>query len=175
MGTIYWFSGLSGVGKSSIAQATKELLLKKNFKVLILDGDDIRSKININLSFTPSDILENNRLIADICKKQSSQYDVILVPIISPYEKSRKLAKKLLGKNFYLIYIQASIEILKKRDTKGLYLKQERGEIDNLIGFSKINKYEKPHNFDLLINTQSESLTSSSEKLYSFILKHTFT
>jgi len=175
MGKIYWFSGLSGVGKSSIAQATKKLLLKENFKVLILDGDDIRNKINIKLSFTPSDILENNRLIINICKKHSSQYDVILVPIISPYEKSRKLAKKLLGKNFYLIYIQASIEILKKRDTKGLYLQQERGEIDNLIGFSKINKYEKPHNFDLLINTQSESLTSSSEKLYSFILKHTIT
>ena len=175
MGKIYWFSGLSGVGKSSIAQATKELLLKKNFKVLILDGDDIRSNININLSFTPSDILENNRLIVDICKKQSSQYDVILVPIISPYEKSRKLAKKLLGKNFYLIYIQASIEILKKRDTKGLYLKQEKGEIDNLIGFSKVNKYEKPQDFDLLLNTQSESLSLSSEKLYSFILKHTIT
>tara|TARA_B100001146_G_C16114100_1_gene404999 strand:+ start:140 stop:667 length:528 start_codon:yes stop_codon:yes gene_type:complete len=175
MGKIYWFSGLSGVGKSSIAQATKKLLLKENFKVLILDGDDIRNKINIKLSFTPSDILENNRLIINICKKHSSQYDVILVPIISPYEKSRKLAKKLLGKNFYLIYIQASIEILKKRDTKGLYLQQERGEIDNLIGFSKINKYEKPHNFNLLINTQSESLTSSSEKLYSFILKHTIT
>lgn len=175
MGKIYWFSGLSGVGKSSIAQATKKLLLKENFKVLILDGDDIRNKINIKLSFTPPDILENNRLIINICKKHSSQYDVILVPIISPYEKSRKLAKKLLGKNFYLIYIQASIEILKKRDTKGLYLQQERGEIDNLIGFSKINKYEKPHNFNLLINTQSESLTSSSEKLYSFILKHTIT
>ena len=96
---------------------------------------------------------------------------LILVPIISPFRDSRFHAKELLGNRFKEVYIQASIETLEKRDTKGLYRQQKNGLIDNLIGVSNKNPYELPKNPDLIINTDKLSLKESSERLKKFISK----
>lgn len=86
---IFWFTGLSGSGKSTVANVCKLNLENDGYKVLIIDGDDVRNKLHAHLKFTKSDIIENNNLIVQLCQKYSSQYDVILVPIISPYLNSR--------------------------------------------------------------------------------------
>ena len=117
------------------------------------------------------DIKLNNSLIAELCLKNIYKYDLILVPIISPFRDSRFHAKELLGNRFKEVYIQASIETLEKRDTKGLYRQQKNGLIDNLIGVSNKNPYELPKNPDLIINTDKLSLKESSERLKKFISK----
>ena len=171
MAHTFWFTGLSGVGKTTIAIGTKNLLKDEGLRISMLDGDEIRGKIHSGFSFSPSDIKKNNLFISKICKKQSKDFDIIMVPIISPYEISRSKANELLGEYFSLIYVCAPLRTLEKRDTKGLYLKQKKGEIDNLIGVSTSNIYEIPSNYDLLINTETEDTNSSINKLYAFILE----
>ena len=136
-----------------------------------LDGDKIRDKKHKDLGFSPRDIKLNNSLIAELCLKNIYKYDLILVPIISPFRDSRFHAKELLGNRFKEVYIQASIETHEKRDTKGLYRQQKNGLIDNLIGVSNKNPYELPKNPDLIINTDKLSLKESSERLKKFISK----
>ena len=114
---VLWFTGLSGSGKTSIAKSIKLIVEDQGKKVLILDGDKIRDKKHKDLGFSPRDIKLNNSLIAELCLKNIYKYDLILVPIISPFRDSRFHAKELLGNRFKEVYIQASIETLEKRDT----------------------------------------------------------
>ena len=101
--SIFWFTGLSGAGKSTIAEAVKSRLELNGLKVFILDGDNVRSQLHKNLGFSKSDIEENNRLISELCVQYQTKYDIILVPIISPFNKSRNAARKKIGKNFFEI------------------------------------------------------------------------
>jgi adenylyl-sulfate kinase len=170
-GDIFWFTGLSGVGKSTIANAAKLKLELMGFKVLILDGDVVRSKLHWDLGFSKCDIEENNRLISELCVKKKLEYDIILVPIISPYRQSRSKAKNKIGKNFYDIYLFADLETLYDRDTKGLYKQARDGVIDNLIGVSKTSKYEPPDKPDLKIDTKNNSINDSVEIFINFVIK----
>ena len=167
--SVYWFTGLSGVGKSTIAEATKTKLESRGLKVLILDGDVIRRELHHNLGFSESDIIENNRLISELCVKQQHDYDIILVPIISPFKKSRSDAKKKIGKSFFEIYVEADLETLSKRDTKGLYKRARNSMIDNLIGVSKSIRYDKPKNPDFKLNTNNSSIENTIYSLLKFI------
>jgi len=169
---VCWFTGLSGAGKSSVAEETKRRLAVKGLEVLVLDGDAIRQKRHGHLGFTRPEIEENNRLIAEYCAGSRDRYDVILVPIISPYESSRQSARDLLMPDFHLVYCAADLDIVAKRDTKGLYEKAARGEIDNLIGFSPKSPYEPPPAPDLHLDTGSKSLTASVDKLVCYIHAH---
>ncbi len=81
---IFWFTGLTGSGKSTIAAVTKKLLAKKRFNVLTLDGDDVRERLHVDLGFSREDIIKNNSLIVDLCIENRNKFDIILVPIISP-------------------------------------------------------------------------------------------
>ena len=150
---VFWFTGLSGAGKSTISIISKNKLELEGYKVLILDGDVVRSEINPNLGFSKIDIEKNNHIILELCINSLSKYDIIFVPIISPYKKSRKNARKKLNFSFYEIYIYAELKTLYQRDTKGLYKLARKGLINNLIGISNSNKYEPPSNPDLKLNT----------------------
>ena len=150
---VFWFTGLSGVGKSTIAEGTNFKLESIGVRTLILDGDAIRGEFHPNLGFSESDIKENNRIILELCIKHRHKYDIILAPIISPFRSSRYAARKKLGKAFYEISLYADLDTLHKRDTKGLYKLAREGKIDTLIGVSKKSKYEPPENADLYINT----------------------
>jgi adenylylsulfate kinase len=165
---VLWFTGLSGSGKTTIAKSIGDIFEKNGKRVLILDGDKIRDGRHKKLNFTPDDIRLNNSLIAKLCINNILKYDLILVPIISPYDDSRSNARKLIGGQFYEIYIRAPLEILKSRDTKGLYRLQQDGKIDNLIGVSTSNPYEPPNNPDLVIDTDILSLEESIKRLYDF-------
>ena len=167
--SVFWFTGLSGVGKSTIAEAAKSKLELIGQKVLVLDGDDVRRILHKNLGFSERDIEENNRFISELCERHRQEYDIILVPIISPYRRSRDNAQKKLGIGFYEIFVKADLETLSKRDTKGLYRQAKIGAIDNLIGVSKNNKYESPENPDLIIDTVNFSAEESTRILVDFV------
>ena len=167
---IFWFTGMSGVGKTTIAEGVKVSLESDGFQVLIIDGDNVRSELHNNLGFSKLDIVENNRLISELCIKNQTKYDVILVSIISPFEKSRNNARESIGNNFFEIYFYAGLDTLQKRDTKGLYKKARNNQIDNLIGVSAKIKYEPPSSPDLTINTENAREVDSINLFYNFIV-----
>ena len=168
--SIFWFTGLSGAGKSTIAEAVKARLELNGLGVLILDGDNVRSQLHKNLGFSESDIIENNRLISEFCVHYQNEYDVIFVSIISPFIKSRNEARDKIGEKFFEIFVHADMNTLKKRDTKGLYKKAALGQMDNLIGVSEKNTYETPNNPDLKLDTVFCEEKKSIDVLYKFVL-----
>jgi len=166
---IFWFTGLSGSGKTTVANSTKEFFVQKGLNVHVLDGDIVRLELHRHLGFSPLEIKENNLLIAKLCQKYRFEKDMILVPIISPYLESRSLARSMLEPGFYEVHFDTDIETLFKRDTKGLYKMSEQGEIDNLIGVSKKNVYENPVKPDLYLDTASQSAVETKKKLIDFV------
>ena len=167
MTKILWFTGLSGSGKSAITEILKNQLtkLQKTFK--IFDGDIVREKLHKHLGFSRKDILENNRLISDLCAQENTKVDFILVPIISPFKESRNAARSIFGKNFVEIFINCPYSECKKRDVKGLYKKAENNEIENFIGLHI--QYEKPLNPEIILNTVNETKEKSANKILSFL------
>lgn len=168
---IFWFTGLSGAGKSTLVNGVESQLTQKGYKIMILDGDNIREKYNEPIGFTFSDIKKNNLAILSLCIEHQPYYDAILVSIISPYSSLRLHAREILEPRFYEVFIKASISTLQKRDTKGLYAKHSKGEIDNLIGLSASNPYEPPYNPELIINTSNENQDVSVDRLKKFVLQ----
>jgi len=168
---VFWFTGLSGAGKSTIACALKSRLQSQGVSVLMLDGDYVRKYLHTHLDFSENDIKQNNLLITKLCINNRHKYDVILVPIISPFKSSRQLARNMLGNEFYEVYLSVDLDTIVKRDVKGLYAKAINGEIDNLIGFSPGSVYQAPLNADCILDTGCETETQSLEKLYEFVVK----
>ncbi|MBI3316305.1 MAG: adenylyl-sulfate kinase [Candidatus Omnitrophica bacterium] len=166
---IFWFTGLSGSGKTTAAERAKTLLEKEARRVLILDGDDIRKRLHSDLGFGRGEIKENNARIAGLCDSERARYDVILVPIISPYAESRREARRRLEPGFYEIYFDADLETVMRRDVKGLYVKARRNELRDLIGYSPGAVYECPEKPDLIIASGRESAERSARALVLFI------
>lgn len=169
-GLVFWFTGLSGAGKTTLAESVRERLRGRDIKTSILDGDDVRSRLHRHLGFTETEIKENNALIAGLCEDERRQADVVLVPIISPYRVSRARAREQLSPGFFEIHVRADIPVLEQRDTKGLYKKVRIGKMDNLIGYSPDSPYEPPEIPDLTIDTGESNIDGSLNVLLSFIL-----
>jgi len=169
-GLVFWFTGLSGSGKTTIAEAIKPMLEEKGFSTFILDGDEVRERLHMNLGFSPSDIRKNNSLIVQLCIQNRAKYDIILVPIISPYASSRLEARRLLGEGFYEIYFAADLETVILRDPKGLYAKARDNLIKNMIGYSPSNIYEPPVETDFVINSQVDNVDKSVNDFFKYIL-----
>ena len=173
---IFWCTGMSGTGKTTLTSHAKIELEKHGLKVLIIDGDVVRKKYITQLGFNREDVKNNNLNVAEICLNERDKFDVIIVPIISNIETVRCTVRKLLSPNFYLIYLYADIASLKARDPKGLYKKADQGIIKDLIGYSNNNPYDIPEEFDLRIDTSVESdLLRSKNMFTSFITNKFFT
>jgi len=171
--TIFWCTGLSGAGKTTLSLQVKKRLEAIGFSVKILDGDTIRETYKVKLGFGRKDVEKNNTNIVKICEAEREKYDILIVPVISPIDRFRKMARKRLAPCFYLIYLSCDIDSLIKRDPKGLYGKADRGEIPDLIGYSKINPYEVPEDADLEVDTSSKTtLESSVETVLTFVEKN---
>jgi len=164
---ILWFTGLSGSGKTTIADSLIKEFAKNGKTSIVFDGDDVRKRLHRHLGFTPEDIKENNRLIIELCKEEIGKTDYILVPVISPFKESREFARKTLGENFVEVYINCSFDECKKRDIKGLYNKAESGELKNFIGLHV--PYEPPENPEIEIDSVNETEKDSAEKILSFL------
>lgn len=153
------FTGLSGSGKSTIANALEKCLFEQKIHTYVLDGDNIRRGINQNLGFSPEDRSENNRRIGEISKLFIDAGCVVLAAFVAPYKKDRTLIKQTVGSdNFFEIFINTSLDECERRDTKGLYKKARAGEIQHMTGISA--PYEIPENPDIVI-TPSLSIEES--------------
>lgn len=167
---IAWFTGLSGSGKTTIAKRAAEILTHSGYQVMTLDGDMVRSRLHRHLGYSRADIEENNRLIAGLCKESMSDFDVILVPIISPFRESRKAAREVLGDAFAEVYVYASLHEVQRRDPSGLYEKERQGQLPGLIGVAKEVPYEPPASPKLLLDTERDDAESCSNQLVEYLL-----
>ena len=167
---IIWLTGMSGSGKSTLSSAVKQKLTAQGLTVCIIDGDTVRDSYHRKLGFSRKDVLTNNLNIAQKCLELRNTYDVILVPVISPYQEVRSEVRKRLQPNFHLIYLKATLESLKERDPKGLYAMSDCGDMTGLIGYSQTTPYETPDNVALTLDTSYQNtLNECILKLYDYI------
>ncbi len=162
-GIVVWLCGLSGSGKSTIANAAERILHQQGRFTTILDGDNLRTGLNANLSFSDVDRLENIRRITEVAKVFVSQGIITFVSAITPRGEHRDLARGLLGEDLFEVYVKASYEECEKRDVKGLYAKAARNEIAHFTG--KDGSFEPPAQPDLTIDTEIISIEDAAFEL----------
>lgn len=166
---VIWMTGLSGAGKTTLAKHLEEELFDRGFLTQVLDGDNIRSGVNNNLTFSDRDRYENIRRIAEISKLFLDCGIITINCFISPTEEIRNMAKNIIGReNFIEVFVNASFEVCEKRDNKGLYLKARRGEIKDFTGID--SAFEKPAKPDIEVKTDQQSIEESILQLLAFIL-----
>jgi adenylylsulfate kinase len=141
-GIVIWFTGLSGSGKSTIANKLDVELNKIGLKTYILDGDNVRVGLNKDLGFSPESRKENIRRISEVAKLFADSGTIVMTAFISPYREDRKLARDLIGSDYVEVYVNTPIEECIKRDPKGLYKKAIAGEIKEFTGIDA--PYEEP-------------------------------
>ena len=164
-----WMTGLSGSGKSTIAQGLEKKLHEQGILTKILDGDNVRTGINNNLGFSEADRTENIRRIAEINKLFLDAGIVTINSFVSPTKDIRDLAKSIIGEqDFYEVYINASFEECAKRDVKGLYKKAIAGEIKNFTGLDA--PFEAPSDAALEIKTAEQNIEESIETIYNYFI-----
>ncbi len=140
---ILWFTGLSGSGKSTIANAVESKLLELNKHTYLLDGDNIRMGLNKGLSFSDEDRIENIRRIGEVSKLFVDAGTIVLTAFISPFQKERDAVRELVEEDEFIeVFIDTPLEVCESRDPKGLYKKARKGEIPNFTGIS--SPYEAP-------------------------------
>jgi len=165
---LMWFTGLSGSGKSTIANVVEQELYKKGVKTYTLDGDNIRNGINNDLTFAPEDRTENIRRIAEIANLMIDAGLVVLAAFVSPYKKDRENIRSIVKDvNFVEIFINTSVEECERRDVKGLYKKARAGEIKNMTGISA--PYEAPESSDIEIKTEEETIEQAVQRIVDYI------
>lgn len=156
-----WFTGLSGAGKSSLANGIEKYLNSIGKHTMLLDGDNIRLGLNKDLKFSPEDRHENIRRIAEVAKLMNDAGLIVITAFISPYESDRKMAREIIGQDYIEIFINTPIEVCQKRDKKGLYEKAKRGIIKEFTGIT--SSYEKPGNPEIIINNNQKIEESLQE------------
>ena len=163
---IIWFTGVSGSGKTTLSLALLEALRERGYSVHRVDGDAFREKEKRDNTFSREEIIANNLRIIEHVQSLLSDYDVIIVSVISPFKETRKKAREVFGRNLKEIFLDCPANVLVSRDPKGLYAKALRGGIANLIGFSPDSPYEPPENPDLAIRTD---LVSAQDALQTIV------
>mgnify|MGYP000647946745 FL=1 len=165
---ILWFTGLSGAGKSTLAHAIEEKLHQLNCRTYVLDGDNVRHGLCGDLGFSDQDRQENIRRIGELAKLMLEAGVISLTAFISPFEKERQLARKLVPHGDFLeIYCHCDLDICEQRDVKGLYKKARAGDIKHFTGIS--SPYEAPKNPEIKINTGKDSLDSCVVQVISLL------
>jgi adenylylsulfate kinase len=163
-GLAIWMCGLSGSGKSTIANAAERVLHQQGRFTVILDGDNLRTGLNAGLGFSDGERLENIRRIAEVAKILVENGAIVFISAITPRGELRDLARGIVGeKNLFEVYVKASYEACEKRDVKGLYAKAARGEIKHFTG--KDGSFEPPHDPDLTLDTELLSIEDGAIEL----------
>lgn len=164
---LLFFTGLSGSGKSTVANALELELFARGIKTYILDGDNVRSGINKNLSFSPEDRQENIRRIGEVSKLFVDAGLVVLAAFVAPYAADRQVLRELLGpESFVEIFVNTSLDVCEARDVKGLYAKARAGEIKDMTGIS--SPYEAPEKPDIELASQ-QSVSESVNQILRYI------
>ena len=163
-GKVFWFTGLSGSGKSTIANALEKELHAQGKRTYILDGDNVRQGLNRDLGFTETDRIENIRRIAEVAKLMMDSGLIVITALISPFKRDREMAKELIGQDqFVEVYISTPLEICEQRDVKGLYKQARNGKIPNMTGIN--SPYEAPTNAEFEASTSTQSINEIIKKL----------
>lgn len=171
-GVAVQMTGLSGAGKTTIAMKLKQMLESKGFEVEIVDGDEYRKNLCSDLGFSKKDRIENIRRLAFVSHKLSGQGKISIIAAINPYEEARSFLKSYSDKHV-TAFINAPLQTVIDRDTKGLYKKalKDKDDPEYLPNFTGISDtFEEPTNPDIIINTDKETIDESAKKLEKFIL-----
>jgi len=165
---LIWFTGISGSGKSSIANQLEKELFSKGIRTYILDGDNIRHGLNNDLGFSDADRVENIRRVAEVSKLMLDAGIYVISSFISPFIAERKMARDLLLKeDFIEIFVDTSIEVAEARDPKGLYKKARSGNIPNFTGIS--SPYEKPISPEITLDTEKNDIKACTQIILDYL------
>jgi adenylylsulfate kinase len=171
-GATIWFTGLSGAGKSTVAELVRNELIRRGRPVEIMDGDVVRTHLSKGLGFSKEDRDENIRRIGFVCNLLSKHGVFSIAAAISPYRSVRDEVRASANGKFLEIFVNASVEECARRDVKGLYAKALAGEIKNFTGVS--DPYEPPLNPELILDTANETPTDSAAKVIAALESHGF-
>ena len=167
---IIWFTGLSGSGKSSIANILEKKLQSLGRHTITLDGDNIRHGINRDLGFTDADRVENIRRVGEVAKLMLNSGLICITSFISPFESERKMVRSLVSENEFIeVFVDTPLSVCEQRDVKGLYAKARSGEIPNFTGIS--SPFEKPINPEIRIDTLNISAEEAADQIIEFLSK----
>ena len=165
---LIWLSGLSGSGKSTIANDLEKKLYENGYLSYLLDGDNIRIGLNKDLGFSDDDRKENIRRISEVSRLMLDAGLIVITAFISPFEEERELAKSLVKEeNYFLVHVNCSVEKCEERDVKGLYKKARAGEIKNFTGLD--SPYEVPVNAELDIKAGEWTVEECCSKIIAFL------
>ncbi|WP_340141689.1 adenylyl-sulfate kinase [Priestia sp. D3YE.R1] len=170
---VLWFTGLSGSGKSTVANAVAKALFDKKIRNYVLDGDNVRFGLNKNLGFSAEDRTENIRRIGEVSKLFVDSGQVVLTAFISPFQEDRAQVREILeGNEFLEVYVECPLEECEKRDPKGLYKKARSGEIRDFTGID--SPYESPANPEVTINTSTQSVEECVQTVIEYLANRKF-
>lgn len=168
---VLWFTGLSGSGKSTVANLVEKRLHDLGRHTYTLDGDNVRHGLNRDLGFTDEDRVENIRRVGEAAKLMVDAGLIVLVSFISPFASERRMARELVEDGEFLeVYISTPLEVCEKRDVKGLYARARRGEIKHFTGID--SAYEAPQNAELTIDTSEISAAEAAEMIVEHLQKN---
>ncbi|WP_019636495.1 adenylyl-sulfate kinase [Paenibacillus fonticola] len=168
---VIWFTGLSGSGKTSLANEVEYLLYNRNLSTYLLDGDNIRLGLNRDLGFLPKDRKENIRRIAEVSKLFVDAGIICITAFISPYLSEREFARSILeSQEFIEVYVKCPIEVCETRDPKGLYKKARSGEIIEFTGISA--PYEEPGNPEITIESHKVSIVDAAYQIVAYLIEN---
>jgi bifunctional enzyme CysN/CysC len=161
---VLWFTGLSGAGKSTIANLVEKQLHALGRHTYLLDGDNVRHGLNRDLGFTDADRVENIRRVAEVAKLMADAGLIVMVSFISPFRAERRMARALFEfGEFFEVHVDTPLAVAEARDVKGLYAKARRGELKNFTGID--SPYEPPEKPEIYIDTTSRSSEESASAI----------
>ncbi|MEC1421214.1 adenylyl-sulfate kinase [Bacillus subtilis] len=166
--SILWLTGLSGSGKSTIANAAARELFEQGYQVIVLDGDNIRHGLNKDLGFSDEDRKENIRRIGEVAKLFVQQGTIVITAFISPFREDRQQVRELVeAGEFNEVYIKCDLDICEQRDPKGLYKKARNGEIPFFTGID--SPYEEPETPELVLDSGQHDREACKNQLIEFV------
>ena len=166
---IFWMTGLSGSGKSTIANAVEQQLAHKGFHTFLLDGDNIRHGLNKDLGFTEADRIENIRRIGEVSKLMTDAGLIVITAFISPFQSERNMVRELVDAGEFIeIFVDTPLQVAEKRDVKGLYAKARAGELKNFTGID--SPYERPSKPEITIDTSELSVNEAADTIVKYYL-----
>ena len=163
-----WFTGLSGAGKSTIANIVEKRLHALGRHTYLLDGDNVRHGLNKDLGFTDADRVENIRRVAEVARLMADDGLIVLVSFISPFRAERRMAREVMAAGeFFELFVDTPLDVAEARDPKGLYKKARRGDLKNFTGID--SSYEVPENPEMRIDTVELTAEQAADAIIEYL------